>query len=102
MKIATCENKKVMCEGVEIKDTKILCEGIESSTGVLLFDEDMSPVFVPNAQPDLKDILDLMKQITTACSSITTTINGVPTPIDNASAFATIQTQIETKKTKLI
>lgn len=102
MMSATCENKKVICDGKEIKDAIILCEGVKASAGVLLFDENLSPVYVPNAQPDLKELLDLMGQIADACSSITTTVQGAPTPINNVSDFASVKTKITQKQEELI
>lgn len=102
MMSATCENKKVICDGKEIKDAIILCDGVKASAGVLLFDENLSPVYVPNAQPDLKELLDLMGQIADACSSITTTVQGAPTPINNVSDFTNAKTKITQKKNELI
>lgn len=99
---ATCENKKVICNGKEIKDAIILCDGVKASAGVLLFDENLSPVYVPNTQPDLKDLLNLMEQIVVACSSITTTVQGAPTPINNVSDFTSVKTKITQKQEKLI
>lgn len=102
MMSATCENKKVICNGKEIKDVIILCDGVKASAGVLLFDENLSPVYVPNSQPDLKDLLDLMEKIADACSSITTTVQGAPTPINNVSDFTNVKSQITQKKSELI
>lgn len=102
MMSATCENKKVICNGKEIKDAIILSSGVASSTGVLLFDENMSPVYVPDTQPDLKEVLELLNKLATACGAITTKVNGAPVPPDNAGEFTTIANEVMQKEGKLI
>lgn len=102
MKKATCENNKVICENKEVKDAIILSSGVASSTGVLLFDENMSPVYVPDTQPDLKEVLELLNKLATACGAITTKVNGTPVPPDNAGEFTAIASEVMQKEGKLI
>lgn len=102
MKKASCQNKQVTCEGKIIPDATILGKGIENSSGVLLFDENLDPVYVPDTQPDMSEVLGLMKDLATACANITTTVMGTPTPTNNQSDFMQLTTNIEKKKEKLI
>ena len=65
MKKASCKAQQVTCEGKIILDAIILGNGINSSEGFLLFDENNDPVYVPNTQPDVSDVLDLMNKLAT-------------------------------------
>ena len=102
MKKATCENNKVICENKEVQDAIILSNGVAKSSGVLLFDENMNPVYIPDTQPDLKEVLELLNKLATACGAITTKVNGAPVPPDNMKDFTNISNEIKQKEEKLI
>ena len=101
MKKASCQSNQVTCEGKIISDAIILGKGVEKSEGVLLFDENLDPVYVPDTQPDMSEVLDLMKDLSTACANITTIVQGVPTPIENKTDFTQLTEDINKKKDKL-
>ena len=102
MKKASCENKQVTCEGTIIPDAIILGKGIEKSEGVLLFDEKLDPVYVPDTQPDMSEVLDLMNKLATACANITTIVQGAPVAPTNKADFTNLSAEINEKKEKLI
>ncbi len=72
---ATCNDDKVMCEGVEIKSAIILSEGNGNSSGLLMIQDDKAYYFPSNAL----DLKMLIEKIVAVLTTIKTGLNNIDT-----------------------
>lgn len=107
---ATCNDRKVTCEGVEITSAIILSEGNGESSGVLIIEEDKS-YYIPSTSFDLKLLIEklvsVLGYIQTALTNIDTNnyiissgpdVHGGPKAASQISSVASAITDLNTFK----